>query len=77
MQNTLPGIHKQANKVKTREFISLVVTKYTRLKTVLTFGSFLQSLSENLVWSGKHGKNNFEFESSCHKIHNISYYSAY
>lgn len=33
---------------------SLVVTKYTRLKDVLTFDTFLQILPENLVWSGKH-----------------------
>jgi len=77
MQNTWSGIHKQAKEAETREFSSLVVTKYTELKNVLTFVTFLQNLPENLVWSGKHATYVFESESSCHKMDNISYYSAY
>jgi hypothetical protein len=76
MQNTLSGIHKQTNEAETRELSSLVVTKYTRLKNVLTFDTFLQNLPENLVWSGKHATYVFEFDSSCHKMDSISYYSA-
>ena len=76
MQNTLSGIHKQAKEVKAREFSCLVVTKYTRLKNVLTFDTFLQNVPENLEWHGKHATYAFEFESSCHKMDNISYYSA-
>jgi hypothetical protein len=77
MQNSWSGTDKQIMEIKTRELRSLVVTKYTRLKDVLTFNTFLQSLPENSVWSGKHASYAFEFESSCHKIYNISYYSAY
>jgi hypothetical protein len=47
MQNTLSGIHKQAKEVETREFSSLVVTKYTKLKNVLAFDTFLHSLPTN------------------------------
>jgi hypothetical protein len=54
-----------------------MVTKYTILKIVLMFDTFLQRLPKNLVWSEKHATYAFASESSCHKMENISYYSTY